>query len=527
MPRVTIDSVLGGHSPFSHIGEKGQYRASLGIDPAQPIDDLDNALSTESSGLIRPSSAQNIAGSTLGSAPLWQVPNPKDANTYVYDANGSAYTVDATFSTLTALSDGGSLSSALGNGAEYYDNYIYFAKNTDIARYGPLDGSPAFTGSYWVGTLGKTALVNTVYPTDFTAGIRYPNHVMHRHSDGNLYIADVVGNQGTIHYIATKKTTVEGDTDNASTYNKVQVGYGLWPTAIESYGSDLAVAFIEVSTNNKRDMKAKLAFWDTSSTKVNKITWVEFPDQLITALKNVNGTLYVISGSVGARGFRVTKFVGGYSFEEVDYVESATPCFPGAVEGIMDRLLMGTATNYPEADGCVFSVGLQLKEGDAKEFNVMRATGGNSSTIVTSLVVAQNNNFGFYTPNIGWTKGTGTSNNGLDKQGTQYNNAPSVFWSEVFRIGAPFEIDRIRIPFAQALAANMTLTAKIYLDDGSTTVALTTINSTNFPNSDRAVALKVPNVRGVNNFWVELRWTGSALLTVSLPIPIDFHIIED
>lgn len=531
MPQIRIDSILGGQSPTTHFGSKGQFRASLGIDPAQPLDDLDTAYSTFASGLLRPTPVQKYSGTTINAAPLWQEPNPKDGNVYVLDALGSMYTVDATFSTVTALSDGGSLSNGKGNGLAYYDNYIYAALNTTIARYGPLNGAAAFAGNYWVSGASMTALADTTYPTDYKAGVEYPNHVLHRHSDGRLYVADVVGNQGAIHYVKTSKTTVEGDTDS-SAYLALTLGYGLWPTDLESFGTDLVIALFEGSAANLRQTRAKLAFWDTTSTNVDKIIFVEYPDQIITALKNVNGALYVVSGNYNSRGYRVTRFLGGYSFEELAYVETGEPCFPGAIDGQLMRVLIGTFSTAPESDGSVYSIGLQKASLGKGLFNVMRSTGGNSSTVVTSVCVADNNELGFLVPSIGWTKGSGTSNNGLDKQGSTYGNVANVWWSELFRIGSPFEIQKISLPLAQAVAANMTLNVTIYIDDGNgsftgTSYGLPTINNTNFPSGDKIVDLLVKNVRGEHNFWVELRWTGTALLTVGFPILIDFEPIPN
>lgn len=531
MGKISVDSILGGHSALTHFAARGQFRASLGIDPAQPIDDADSKYSTIGSGLLRPAASQKFSGAVIVSSPLWMVPNPKDANVYVQDAAGSAYTIDATFNTVTGLADGGSLSSSLGNGCEYYDNYIYFFKNTDVARYGPLNGAPAFNGTYWTSTLSKTALTNTAYPTTFKNNIQLPNHVGHRHrADGKLYFGDVVGNLGTIHYIKTTKTAVEGDTDNGSTYGALTLGYGEWPTEIESYGTDLAIALYEGSLGGLRQPRAKIAFWDTTSASANKVISVEYPDQIITAMKNVNGVLYVVSGNFNSRGFRITRFAGGYSFDEVFYSETGEPCLPGAIDGTLNRVLIGSHTTVPESDGCVYAHGLQ-KTGLGKGiFNVMRATGGNSSTSVTAVCLADNAEFGFYVPIIGWSQagdGSTGASYGMDKQATQYNNAPSVWWSNLYRIGRPFTINSIRIPLAQAVAANMTLIPTIYLDDGSSSVALTTINNTNYPNSQQNIVIRPQDLSGKHNFWLELRWSGSALCVVNLPIEIDYDIKTD
>lgn len=526
---IRIESIFGGTSPTSHYGSPSQFRASLGIDPAQPIDDADGALSTVASGVIRPVASEKFSSTTITSAPLWIKTNPKDSNIYVTDAAGSAYTVNPTLSTVTGLSDGGSLSSSIGNGAEYYDNYMYFAKNTDIARYGPLNGAPAFNGTYWTGTLAKTALTNTTYPTTHKNNLAIPNHVLHRHSDGKLYIGDITGNLGQIHYIATTKTTVEGDTDNSSTYSKLTFGYGLWPTSLESYGPDLAIALFEGSSTGIRQKNAKIAFWDTTSTSFNQITWVEFPDPIITAMKNVNGVLYVVSGSYKTAGFRVTKFAGGYSFQEVFYSETGEPCLQGAIDGVLNRVVFGSYTTVPESDGCLYGVGLQKSALGGGFFNLMRSTGGTSSTCVTAVSFADATQMGFYVPIIGWTQAgdgsTGVSH-GLDKQGTAYNNAPSVLWTGTTRIGQRFKITKITIPLAQSMAANMTLIPKIYFDNGLTTQTLVTVNNTSYPNSEKLIVIRPDSAVGQHSFHLELRWSGSSLLSVVPPITIEGEYIE-
>jgi hypothetical protein len=536
MPRIIIQTILGGHSVTTGFAQATQLRASLGIDPAQPIDDLDTKFSTIASGVLRPAASQKFSGSTITSAPLWIVPNPKTSNVYVYDAKSSAYTIDATMTTVTALSDAGALS-GLGNGCEYYDNYMYFATGTDIARLGPLNGSAAFVPSYWTGTLSKTALTDTVYPTTFKNNLRLPNHVLKRLSNGYLYIADVVGNQGTLHYIRTSKSSVEGDTNNGSTYSALTLGYGLWPTALEAAnGTEIAIALYEGSVANLRQARAKVAFWNTTSTNANKIIWCEFPDQIITAMRNVNGILYAFSGNVNAQGWRLSRHTGSYTFQEVYYSETGEPPLPGAVDGILNRVLAGTFTTVPESDGVVTAYGLQKSALGSGVFNVMRATGGTASTSVTCLAVVDNNEMGFSSPIIGWTQageGSTGASHGFDKQGTQYNNAPAVAWSQVFRIGQKFQITKIRIPFAQAVAANMIVTPTIYVDDGITSyvggvdAGLAIINNTNYPNSERKVLMSPQSLTGENNFWLELRWTGSALLSINLPIIIEYELIED
>ncbi len=526
---VVISSILGGHSPTVFFAAKDQFLTSLGIDPGQSTSY--NPIATLVSGILRPTPSTNNGQATLNNSPIWIKSQPKLSGNkiFVHDAQGSAYTSDKV-GNLTGLSDGGLESgSGVGNGLEYYDNYMYFARNTTIARYGPLNGSPSFDGDYWGTTLGKAALTNTSYPQGSVSNIRYPNHVLHRHSDGNLYIADVVGNQGTLHYISTKKTTVEGDTDNGSTLNKLQFGFGLWPMAIETYNGGLAIALYEGSNGTAGQLNSKLAFWDGTSQQANQIIWVEFPDGIITALKNVNGILYIAS-SDGLGGFRISQYVGGYTFQDVAYFEEGDAPFPGGMDGRSNQLVFASNTLVPEVAPCVFSMGL-IKgsisvgaSGMTSLFNIMRGTSTSGSAAGLCLAFSDLDTPAYLrSVLLGWSTG---SVHGLDGQGTDFSAAPSVWWSQMYKVGRPFRITRIGLPLAQPVGANMILTPKFYIDNGATTFVQAPINPTNYPNSDVYANIQVANVMGFNNFYLELRWTGSALMSVGLPIEIEYEIID-
>ncbi len=379
-------------------------------------------------------------------------------------------------------------------------------------------------------SLATTVLTNTTYPTTYKNKIQIPNHPLKRHSDGRMYIGDVVDNQGTIHFIKTTKTSVEGDTNNGSTFGALTLGYGLWPTAIEGYGSDLAIAVFEGSNTGLRQESAKIAFWDTTSSSFDTITWDEFPDPLITAMRNRNGTLFVASGNYQTPGFRISYYSGGYTFKELFYSETGEPPLPGAMDGILDRILVGSHTNVPEGRGCVYASGLQKSVLGNGIFNVMAATGVAGSTSVTALAFVDSTEFGFAVPVIGWSEagdGSTGASHGLDKQGTTYSNAPSVLWSSLFRIGKPFKLTKLRLQLAQRVASGHTLTPLYYIDNGITTSSGTVINSTNYPNSDIDIVQRPNGLTGKSNFWLELRWTGASLLTVNLPITIKGEILPD
>ncbi len=526
--QIKIESILGGHSVSSHFGSSDSFQGSGGIDPSQDV-----AISGTDLGITGMLAPNGLAsgGGALNAPPLWMVTPPKVAATYVLDASGSTYTLNSA-ANQTGLEDGGNESgTGSGNGAAYYDNYVYFAKNTTIARYGPLDGSPSMNGDYWGTTLGKAALTHTTYPVFSSGGISItvPNHLLHRHSDGRLYIADVVGNQGNLHFISTTKTTVEGDTDNGSTFGKLDFGYGLWPTAIESYGSDIVVALYEGDTvSSGRQQTAKLAFWDTTSENFNQITWVEFPDQIITALRNVNGTLYVVSSQVESSGFRLSRFVGGYSFEEVAFFPDGYPPMAGAVLNVGHRLFFGSSNSRGGGSGpCVYSFGLATKSLGSGVFCTAR--------VDTGFIVSALSNYWQSTgadlsshPNIGvaTSASSGTVKVVLPPPtGLIANPSRPWWWSQMYKIGQPYKITKLRIGTLKAFASGMSVVPKFYID-GDHTNTLTLPDVANYIGQS-AITYRPSGLVGQNNFFLELEWGGTAQCVIALPITIEYEIIDD
>lgn len=526
LKQIQTQSVIRGISPLANFSLPDQYQAGIAIDPDFPNSDS----SIRTSGYIRPTSMAKFSGTEVTGVPLWMVSNPKDTNTYVYANDGKVHVVTSSLAMGTALNSGSALTSAAGNGAAYYDNYAYFATSTNISRYGPLDGSASLTQSVWTGSFfmndANKALSNKTYPS--IRGIAIPNHPMHRHTDNKLYIGDVISsaggsaatkNQGCLHTIITRQTTVEGDTNNGSTYNAINFPLGYWPTAIESYGTLLAVALIEGTDTTIKQRRAKVAFWDTTSTSFQQITDVEFPDPLITALKNDNGVLYVFSGNASG-GVRVSKFAGGYTYQEVAYLEEGVPPFQGAVDHEMNRIVWGGYTTYPEASASVYAYGSKMRAVGTPLHNILKSTSAGANGMVTAVKYLEQANNSRQRPIIGWSD---DSAKGLDKISTTYGVA--VWRDKQIPIGQPGVVKKIRIPLAQAIAANMTITPTIYTDDGTGSKVLRTINNTNFPGQKNIVLF--PDVPFNHNFLLELRWSGTALATVALPITYIIDVKED
>ena len=505
------DSVLGGWSVSEYFNQANQFLSSIGIDPEMPKDDT----TTRPSGLIRPTAMAKFSGTEITGVPLWTITNPKTTNTYVYASDGKVHTINSSLAMTTALT---TVTTSSGNGGAYYNNYIYFAKNTDIARYGPLSNSPTMTQSWWVASpLSKTALANTTYPT--INGVSIPNHPIAYHQN-RLYVGDVNSSGiGIISMINTKKTTYEGDTDDTtvpSAYNVLDFNYQWFPTCIESYGNYLAIGVIEGGSTSVKQGNAKVLIWDTIATTTAPNIIAELPDQLITAMKYVNGILYVFSGSASG-GMRISRYLGGESFEELFYLDDQYPPLQGAVDYQINRIVWGASTTTPAVSGSVFSLGSKVRNLQMGVQNILKSTAGATTPMVTTLKYIQQG--AKAQPIVGWKDNTGDASAlvcGIDKLSTTYGT--SIWRSRMERVGSSFQIKEVRIPLAQAMGANQTITMKIYTDDGSTASTLTTINSTNYPNSDRFIKVYPQGVFGKNNFFIELTFSGTALATVSLPI---------
>lgn len=510
--QIKIESILGGIGEFSPYFKSDEFSSCLGIDPDA---------SMGSNSLLAPVFISAINNSATAGVPMWFETDPKDQYCYVYDGAGSVYTItnNGVKSDLGDLNDGGT---STGNGCAYYDNYIYFARDTTVARYGPLNGTPSFTDDYWVGTLGKTALSDTSYPALSSHGTtEFPNHVLHRHSDGRLYFADVVGNQGYIHYISTSKTTVEGDTDNGSTYQKLALPYGYYPIDIESYGDQLVIAIYEGSaTSNINQRSAKIVFWDTISQNFNKV--VDFPDPFISALQfdPVAGVLYVFSGTNGSGGIRVSRFIGGYSFEQVRLIPVGTLPAPGAVDSILNKIIFGGDN---ESNGVVNTLGTFYSSSRKSLFRSHFST--RSSTLVSSLKYFQSAGIASLFPIMGCTNGT---SHGIEWNGASNTSTMRSSWvSQIYTIGQTFKIKKLSFLLANT-AINGSAELTIGIDVVSTSSELV-LNSSNSP-SDGWVVFRPESLVGRNSFTVTLQWGGissGAYPYINLPINVEYELIND
>lgn len=377
--------------------------------------------------------------------------------------------------------------------------------------------------SFWKGTLVLAALNNTKYPT--FRGVDMPNHVGHVHGDSSLYFCDFANGQGLIHKINTKKVTNEGDTAGTtavSTYNALDLPFGFYPTALESYDTNLFITGIYQTDSTTNQGRSAWLIWDTVAD-----SWttgpIYFADPIASAVLNVNGTVYIWTGNA-QNGVRISVYNGGVSVSEIVFQEEGLPPFAGAVDALGNRIAWGGYSTYPSTGAVVWAYGSKSSNLPTGIHNVMKTTSGGANPFVTALKYMQQNSN--VTPKVvpAWRDDT---TQGIDQYSTTATLSAKIRW--LFNVGVKADIIKVSIPFAGAVAANTTITPTLYFDNFANSKVLTVVNNTNNPGEKKVIynGAELKDCYCWNNFVLELAWTGTNPLAAALPIIITLDIKED
>lgn len=514
---ITIDSIFGGKASSALFLAQSQYLDAVGIDPDLPISDA--AGDVLISGLIRPSAYAKFSSGSLTGNPLWIETNPKNALVYVLTSTGKFISYDSALGSETVIS---TIASCTGNGMVYYNNYIYIFRGTDVDRYGPLDGSPSYTSAWWTSTISLAALTDTTYPSLRGSGL-YPNHAPYSHKDGALYFLDYINGKGMVHKIKTSKTTSEGDTNNGSAYAALDLPFGYIPMCIAGFGNYVAIGCSQTTNATLLQGKSAIFLWDTISDSYYDV--VEVPDALLTAMKNVNGYMYALSGSVSG-GFRLSYYAGGSNIQTLFLSPDGSPAPAGAIDAIGDKVIFGsyqilrtTTAASPEYYPSVLGYKSKDPRVASGMHSIAKAPVDGSSTdgIVTAVKSILQSSFASPQLVFGYRN---ASEVGLAKKTTTYGTSIFRF---VVNVGKPWSVKSIHIPLATQLAANMGVEVRIFKENFQSVSQLKTINTTNFPNAKYSIDID-EFVQGETNFVLELRNTGTVLCVPSLPITVDVEI---
>lgn len=518
--KLKIESILGGISPGYLISEENQYLGGVNIDPEYPITSY-----AWPAGEISPVASTTFSTSAVTEAPMWIISPGRDSNVYAYCANGEIVSYNNSLVSETVVS--ATISASQGNGAAYYNDYIYFATSGDVHRYGPLDNSPAMTLSAWTGALGQPGLSAACsYPSTIQASVIHPNHPMHVHVDNKLYFADYVSATGKacLNWISSK---ADG-TALGSSRDALDIPFGYTITDIESFGNDLAILAIPVGIYSTglipRTGKAALFLWDTFSSSFYR--QVDLPDPVATAMYNHNGALRIFSGQI-RRYVRLLGYTGGNSFTPLSYLNEGSPPLAGAVDALGDMLAFGAYGSVPASFVGVMTYGTRNPLINPQARNVILSPQTIPvNGIITALAFVSNSS---KYPVIGYrgdSSATGLTKDGATAALTGNN---TCFTSRVFNIGQEFEITRIRIPLGVAVGSSTGFTVKVYVDHKLANFSYSQVSNVNY-NGLKVVDLvstSTGNPKGNTDFHLHITWDTTEATPIMLPITIWGRTLKD
>ena len=536
MANIEINSIYGGIQPTLNFGPESSYLGACAIDP-------DENVGSRISGTISPVAYTKTTGV---SDVMWMEANDKDDDTYYYTSDGKFGKIDVTGGT-TEVS---ALASASGNGLKYFNNYYYIARDEDVVRYGPMDGTPSLETS--MTTNGVTiSLSNKVMEAIGSYDI--PNHQIFTHLNNRMYVVDTADERrGTIHGInaydfivtntvtsfvigdiATGETsgatgtiigtadstekglmlinvdgtfqdgeTVTGTTGGSATIsgtlkpgyypvvlrNELSLKDGYYPTCIEQFGMDVVIGAMS-------EKDSRLFFWDGSADSFYIDPILPYP--IISALLNMNGSLYVFGGT---DTLSLGQYVGEETVREIYALDHGSLPLQGAVKGLKNRIVFGSKQTYPETRGCVWAW-------DTKNralHNIVSTDEQVSALIQKDDDLRISDSAGLY------EKGT-----------TGYD---SIFRSEMINFSQPFTIDKLTIPFSETFGtgANATVVkATLHYDNDR----VTDEHTITLEEGSRTFTIH-PNQQGTTNFYIEITLKGNTFVSVNLPIRCEYTIHE-
>src|SRR4030067_1208803 len=152
---ITQNTFIGGISQAQKVGTAGAFRFGAGLD-----------IYTDPNKATLLPAPVKVSGSTVADLIKWiKQGTPHNTSKYFYGDVGKIYreTSSGTWSLLQTTTN------SKGQGLEVHDNYLYYTQNSQIGRYGPLDGTPAFADALQTG-LTDTSSVGFAPIKAFLAG---------------------------------------------------------------------------------------------------------------------------------------------------------------------------------------------------------------------------------------------------------------------------------------------------------------------------------------------------------------------
>jgi hypothetical protein len=272
-----------------------------------------NILADPSQLSILPATVKD-SGATVVDLPMWIVSGaPHDTNTYFYGDQGHIYqrTSAGGWSSLRTVTG------SRGNGMDIYSDYLYYAQNTQLGRYGPLSGAPSFTDAWYTTTINDTSLAGFAPVKAF-----------------NGYVFMAHGN---------KLLQTDGTTTTAA---KLTLPSGLNIRALEVIDEFLAIGTWRGDSLTDNE-EGYVFFWDGVSVNYNFFTKIE--DGGCNALLNSRNRLLSVLGSSGFIYMNYNPFQKLQQLPKLK-IGSFVEVFPGAVTAWKGQAIIGFAGNTDSTD---------------------------------------------------------------------------------------------------------------------------------------------------------------------------------
>lgn len=496
---------------------------SLGIDPEYPLGSFNNW--PADAAVPTCYAPDGDAREFISDAPMFIASACESGGVWVLDANGS-------LSCYNGLSLGGGVGignpggapignpCSAGNGMVVYNDYVYCATFTDIYRHGRISQTAPAFAQYWTTTLAMSALTNTNYPA--TRTVHYPNHFLHKHTDGYVYVADYDGERGRIHRFITDSDGTGG----AAEWKVLSLPPKMMPFSMASYGTDLAI----VCSPDARyalggipigQASGTVYLWDAVSGN-RFYRAIPTSELMVTAAINHNGALKVFAGNLD-NGCRLLQYMGGETFSEIARTKYGSPPFAGAVDVSGDAVLWGQAvTDYPTYYAGVMQYGRRRSARKSTLNCIALLPSTDQYQIPSAIKVLSRSS---RTPFVGWRDDT--DRNIVRETGTAFKGflaLPPVV------VGKKFRVRRIRFGLTSAVAAGTSIAVTVYTDGWGTTwnatAGLLDVNATNFPNSDRHIDFRDLTITGNTDFVVAFTFAGTANTGIIPPVTVEYEVYD-
>lgn len=261
-----------------------------------------------------------ISSTTVVDLIKWFVPGaPFNTNIYSYDTSGNIYSTTAS-GTTTLLR---TVSSSKGQGFELHgstgSDYLYYVQNTQVGRYGPLSGSPAFTDNWQTG-LTDTSAIGFAPAKAFKEGIAIGHGNKMAWWDGSVW-----------------------------TLAKLTLPPGMNIRCFEVIDEYLAIGtYRSVSGAITDSDEGYIFLWDGSSITFN--FFVSVPDGAVNSMLNSRNRLLINAGTSGIIYLKSTTYLNMTPFQKAhqlpklplgNYVE----VYPGAMTNWKGLSYIGFGAN--------------------------------------------------------------------------------------------------------------------------------------------------------------------------------------